>query len=249
MSDPHQMNDLARYFQAQHAGFTDDLELYLACAREYGGPILELGCGSGRILVQLAQEGFQVVGVDQSRAMLQRLSYSAQSLPDIQLVQAKLESMPLLGRFQLILSPCSTLAYLDQASVNSTLKHARRLMAENGRLVLDLPAPHQDIIEAEAGQLLEWFHEPERSSDVQVSADQRHLTDELIEVDWHYDEMLQDGKVQRQTFRRRYHMRSLSQMKAILAAAGFSSEQAFGDYEGTAYSDTSVGLIILAKPI
>src|SRR5688572_18140622 len=50
----------------------DDVEWFCGLARRTGGPILELGCGTGRITVSLAQEGHHVVGLDRSAAMLER---------------------------------------------------------------------------------------------------------------------------------------------------------------------------------
>ena len=50
--------------------FTDDLDFYAGLAGTQGGRVLELGCGSGRILVPLARAGHHVVGVDTSPHML-----------------------------------------------------------------------------------------------------------------------------------------------------------------------------------
>jgi 2-polyprenyl-3-methyl-5-hydroxy-6-metoxy-1,4-benzoquinol methylase len=50
-----------------------ELEWYLRHARETGGPILELACGSGRLLIPIAEAGYEIDGVDVSQAMIQRL--------------------------------------------------------------------------------------------------------------------------------------------------------------------------------
>ena len=64
--------DLARLFQSQYADFTEDLPLWLDLAQRHGAPILELGCGTGRVLSRLAEAGHAVTGLDANPAMLER---------------------------------------------------------------------------------------------------------------------------------------------------------------------------------
>ena len=52
-----------------HSG-SGDVPFYLDCARRFGGPILELGSGTGRVMIPLAEAGYEVVGLDLSPAML-----------------------------------------------------------------------------------------------------------------------------------------------------------------------------------
>ena len=64
------MNRAARFFDADYAGYQDDLPVLQAYAQRTGGPLLELGCGTGRLLIPLAQAGYGVTGVDFSPEML-----------------------------------------------------------------------------------------------------------------------------------------------------------------------------------
>ena len=61
---------IADLYEAEHRSWTDDLDLYRALAARSGGPVLELGCGTGRIAIALAEAGHEVHGVDTSDAML-----------------------------------------------------------------------------------------------------------------------------------------------------------------------------------
>ena len=56
-----------------HSGATE-LPFYLGCARRFGGPVLELGAGTGRVLIALAEAGHEIVGVELSAAMLETAS-------------------------------------------------------------------------------------------------------------------------------------------------------------------------------
>ncbi len=64
------MRSCPELYDLEHAGFDDDIELYLRLAEVVGDPILELGCGTGRVLAPLAKAGFRVTGIDVSRPML-----------------------------------------------------------------------------------------------------------------------------------------------------------------------------------
>ena len=65
----------AKHYAAAYSVKEDlvDRDFYLELAREYGGPVLELGCGTGRITLPLARQGVDVTGMDASRAMLEVL--------------------------------------------------------------------------------------------------------------------------------------------------------------------------------
>ena len=66
--DPY--HDIVDLYDLEHTDFEDDIDLLLNFAQVVGDPILELGCGSGRVLIPLAEAGFNVTGLDNSRAML-----------------------------------------------------------------------------------------------------------------------------------------------------------------------------------
>ena len=59
-------DQIAHYYDLTHADLTDDIDFILSLAQAVNGPILELGCGSGRLLLPLARAGFTVTGVDNS---------------------------------------------------------------------------------------------------------------------------------------------------------------------------------------
>src|SRR3954469_8100244 len=64
--------ELPEVYDLEHASFADDVDLYLRLAEVVGDPVLELGCGSGRVLLPLAEAGYRVTGIDRSAPMLER---------------------------------------------------------------------------------------------------------------------------------------------------------------------------------
>src|SRR5690349_12472613 len=95
---------LARYYDWEHADYDVDVPLYQDFARRTGGPILELACGSGRLMAPLLELGERVVGLDSSAPMLERARQSldrAGLLRRAALHEADVRSFSLDERFQL----------------------------------------------------------------------------------------------------------------------------------------------------
>jgi len=99
---------LAPLYDLINAGVQDDLPFYLALVAEMGGPVLELGCGSGRTLIPLAEAGYDVVGLDSSPAMLERARTRLERSPfaeHVRLVQGDMTGFDLQTTFPLITVP------------------------------------------------------------------------------------------------------------------------------------------------
>src|SRR5215218_9993165 len=77
LDDPYA--EIPELYDLEHAGFSEDVDLYLRLAEVVGDPILELGCGTGRVLGALAAAGNRVTGVDRSGPMLDRARSALQT--------------------------------------------------------------------------------------------------------------------------------------------------------------------------
>jgi len=151
-----------------------DVAFYRDCAEGFGGPVLELGVGTGRIAWALARAGHQVVGIDRSKGMLRAAGKKGDGLSDgvrrrVDLVDADITSFSLDQAFPLALMPFSTFQHLttaeqQRACLTSIHCHLRK----GGRLVLDVfdplldacvpgaatPNPDREAIEPESGHRL-----------------------------------------------------------------------------------------------
>ncbi|HKF76760.1 MAG TPA: methyltransferase domain-containing protein [Candidatus Dormibacteraeota bacterium] len=120
-------------FAELYASFPDatDLDPWLAWCRAAAGPVLYVGVGAGRLAVPLAAAGVDLVGVDVHPGMLVRLR---ERLPDLPLVEGRIEEVNLGRRFPLVIGPSGILA--DPARLAGAARHTSR------RLGLELTNPH-----------------------------------------------------------------------------------------------------------
>jgi len=113
-----------------------------AAAAGTGGPVLELGCGTGRITLPLAAAGLDVVAIDRSLPMLQVLARKAAAAGLAGRIRSAAQDMSRLGldqRFAAILCPFSAFGYLLRETDRSrTLADVRRCLASGGVFLLDM---------------------------------------------------------------------------------------------------------------
>lgn len=129
-----------------HDTITGDIAFYLKCASRFGDPILELGTGTGRVLMPLVEAGYEVTGLDLSPAMLQLASAKIRERVGtggrIRLVEGDMTAFDLGGRFALVLVPARAFQHVitpegQRAALTCIHKH----LVPGGHLVLDLFDP------------------------------------------------------------------------------------------------------------
>ena len=132
-----------------HSG-TGDVPFYLDCARRFGDPILELGSGTGRILIPLAEAGYEVVGVDLSAAMLEaasaKIERRSEAAARIRLVESDMKNFSAQQRFALALIPARAFQFLlTPVDQRAALNCIRRHLVPGGHLVIDLFDPNFEV--------------------------------------------------------------------------------------------------------
>jgi SAM-dependent methyltransferase len=138
---------------------TEDVPFYVAEALTAGGPIVELGVGTGRIAVPTAECGVAVIGVDSSAGMLevcrrQARAAGVEALLDLRL--GDLTAPPVPERVRLVTCPFRAYLHLqDERSRLAAFGAARELLVPGGRLIFDVFAPRRDDIEETHGRWIE----------------------------------------------------------------------------------------------
>lgn len=136
-----------------------DTAFYKNLALRYGGPVLELGCGTGRILLEIAREGLEVTGIDSSNAMLDRLTAKLQAEPAevkrcVRWRRADMTRFDLPDRFRLAVIPFRGFQHLlSREAQLECLKQVLQHLKPGGILALDViaapSAPDSPLFEPE----------------------------------------------------------------------------------------------------
>ena len=236
-----------------------DVEFFVDEALVANGPVLEIGCGTGRVLIPLARAGVAITGIDSSAAMLARCRQKVAAEPAavqrrIGLVEADMRDFRLSTTFALATIPFRPFQHLltvdDQIACLTTI---HRHLEPNGRLILDLFNPSIDYL-ANRPIGLEISEGPpttlpdgrslERTFKI-VKAD-RH--EQINDIELIYNVTDANGQTQRSVhaFRMRYLFRF--EAEHLLARTGFLVEQLYAGYDRSAYGSTYPGeLIFIAR--
>jgi SAM-dependent methyltransferase len=236
-------------YHAHHSLHTEDLAFWLDLAAQRPGPILELGCGTGRVLIPLAGSGHAVVGLDSDPGMLALLKAN---LPpalqqNVRVFRADFTRFRLACSFGLILMPCNTYSTLSPEERRLTLIRVREHLSRGGEFAVSLPNPDwlRSLPARSAAEVEEVFAHPLDGEPVQVSSAWRRTRQEFVLV-WHYDHLKPDGTVERLTVQRKHHLAPVADYLAEFRAAGFAQLQSFGDFDRSVFSADSPELILLA---
>jgi SAM-dependent methyltransferase len=220
-----------------------DVDFYRRLARETGGPILEVGCGTARVTAPLANDGHEVVGVDLSAPMLRLAERRREQLdPEVaarlSLRQADMRSLDLGRDFALILTPSRVFQFmLTTEAQRQALAALRNHMRPAGRLVLDLFDPLLDLVVPDDNS-------PKRGGEVihptsgnrvawEVTARNPDPARQLITEDWTAREIGPSGDILRtNTERLTLRWSTRSEMRLLFELAGLAVVDEYGDFRG-----------------
>lgn len=136
--------DDAVYYDHAYRRRREDIDFYVRLARQHGGPVLELGAGSGRVSVELAALGLDVTALDHSAAMIERGRARCEALTAgrVTFVEGDLRRFSLGATFPLIVAPFNVLQHLyDPEDFHACFTRVREHLSPGGRFVFDVRVP------------------------------------------------------------------------------------------------------------
>lgn len=250
-------DSFARFYDLEYRNVSEDLEFYRQFAEHCESPILELGCGSGRILLHLAKSGFRVTGVDSSKPMLeiarQRLAENARAERRVRLEEADMRAFSLRTRFRMAFCAINSFMHLmtteDQTACLATV---HRHLVAGGLLIIDVFNPDLALLLEGGGRLMleRLLIDPAGPTVVtkMVSA-WVDRANQVNHITYLYDEMMLDGLVKRTVaaISQRYLYRY--EMEFLLQKNGFEVENIYGSYDLDAYGPESLKMIFVARRV
>ena len=230
----------AEIYDLEHPRWGPEGPFYLEFARQVSGPVLELGCGTGRLTIPYAQEGIDMVGLDVCPQMLDRAREKAGDLP-IRWIEADVRTFDLGTQFQLIFTTGFVFHHLlSRSDQQAMLRRVREHLAPDGQFVVDV-----------------WFMRPE----TMVGAEEEEYWHSYVDKDGHevkvsgierYDALQQfwdqtifrrwsrsDGKQMSRRTKLIYRYIFPRKMEALLYYNGLEVLSCYGDWDRGPLTDKS----------
>ena len=252
---PGDYADFSEYYDYDH-NFTQDIPFYLKYAEACQSPILELACGTGRVLIPLARVGFEVYGIDLSENMLavcRRAVHQPGLEGRVHLHQADMTKFNLARKdFRLILIALRSFMHLlTRADQLACLEQVKKHLEPGGQFILSLIAPDPVKLSRTPGPeftIRREFDLPNGHHVVRKERLAEHdLQTQVRRFEFLFEEFDSQGKVVRERLvplftRYTFH----DELQNLLDEAGFQVVEEFRDYDGNPYDGTGE-MIIIAK--
>jgi ubiquinone/menaquinone biosynthesis C-methylase UbiE len=227
-----------------------DVPFWRRLALAADGPVLELGCGTGRVTFPLARAGVSMVGIDRSAEMLRRAVRRRRRLRtrrSIQLVRGDIRHLPFLPRtFPLVIAPYGILqSLLRERDLAATLGAVHRALAAGGvfglELVADLPSWREY-----SNQVTLRGRRPNGARITLTESVRQDRKRKLTLFDQVYEERLGRSKTTK-NFTLTFRTLTVHETAARLQKAGFHAVTLLGDYQGSPWDLRAEAWILLAQ--
>ena len=248
----------ADVYDSIYAYVREDIPFYVQEASRSGGPVLELGCGTGRVTLPIAQSGIDIVGLDNSDSMLERAR--EQSSPPRRSAwqhgppyMGDMRELSLGRTFPLIIIPFrSFLALLSVEDQVRCLTGIREHLEPDGRLIFNIfvPDPQMLVEDEDAAFHLRDVTDPDTGRTSVVWQQTRVDTfNQVLSVRLIVDEIDQEGVVGKR-FYRDYQIRYAHRIEVLhlLERCGFEVVDLYGDFDYSPFDEDSGEMVWVAKP-
>lgn len=228
-----------------------DVKFWNSVCHKHGGPVLELGCGTGRIMLELARTGFDIAGIDNSRELLSILKKKALQLKiEPQIKEGDMQGFSLDRMFRTVIIPFSSFQHLlNTKEQEACLASVKRHLLQEGVLIIDIFNPdlnrpenlvtHQRTVKDSSGRTISKF-----------MAENFNKTLQHVNSSFFIDITERTGALKRITvdFRLKYHFHR--DLKRLLESNGFRLLETYGDYSQSRFSERdSPRMIMVAQKV
>jgi len=235
----------AETYDTRTLGFPGEIDFWVARARESGGPVLELACGTGRVSWPIARAGMDIVGIDLGPAMLEQAERKRAGEPaDVarraRFVPGDMKRFDLGESFALAIIPFRAFqSLLDAEQQREALGTISRHLRPGGRLIIDIFDSRLDLLLDERfkpRREIPAFRHSRTGHTITIDVLERrndHVRQRLVER-WRFCETAESGRIVRDEeeelelrWTYRYEMRYLFEL------TGFTIESEWSDFQGS----------------
>jgi cyclopropane fatty-acyl-phospholipid synthase-like methyltransferase len=244
---------IAPFYDIEHAHFDEDVSLYINFAELCDGPLLELACGSGRLLVPLACKGYELTGVDSSRSMLDLARHALEQAgvaEQCTLAQENMSTMRLGQKFSMAFIALGSFGHVcARQEQRQTLAVVRDHLTAGGTFILDISNSDARYMEQLSGQVLHQgtWKRADGTMLTHFISPASSPTKHLLELTHFYEEHRQGEAVQRTVTTTHLYLFEKNELELLLEEAGFAINDVFGDYELSPFVHDSPRMIFIAQ--
>lgn len=249
---------VARFYDYEIEDFIkniNDVAFYIEYAKKCGGEVLELACGTGRVLIPLAKEGIKITGLDASKEMLNVAKKKIDALDEgtrrnIIIVQEDMSGFDLHKKFALIF--CTFRSFQHVVTIEERgkcLECVNRHLTENGTFILHLFVPFHHLLAQERRSMyLGKFYD--RGNDVYVTRRSEvmyNLSQQTLHEDRFYEWTDKQGNFHRHVWSFDFAYLFRYEVELMLEKYGFEIQEVFGNFDKSPYDYYSGEQIFVVK--
>lgn len=238
---------------------TDDIQFYVDYAKNLNcANILELGCGTGRVSLALAKAGFNVVGLDLSKEMLDVFKQKLASLDEniknrIEIVHGNMACFDLNKKFDLIIVPFRAFQSLtDDNDIACSLGCIKNHLSDRGIFIVNVFNPDPDLMNENwcSPEMIQWELLDEKTGNYvikKVSQDKIDLENQVIYITFIYEVKDKFGVMimVEDKLKLKYHFEN--QLQNVVEKAGLRIKEKFGWYDKTSIDESKRELIFICS--
>ena len=234
---------IAALYDLSYGDYTEDVDFYENLAQAVDGPVLELGAGTGRVALPLAQGGREVVGLDVSTAMLERARQKLSNTKlrkggSLELVEGDMTAFDLGKRFGLVFVAADTFQHLLTTQQQlACLECVARHLEPGGIFAMSVRAP-ASVAWDDAGLpsplLLDWAKTDPDTGDLvmKMVAGEADPARMVRRQTYMYDRV-HEGAVSRRVFVAELRYSTQAELELLLQQVGLRVTHVYGDYDLT----------------
>jgi SAM-dependent methyltransferase len=218
-------------------------QFYLEEARQSGGRVLELACGSGRLTIPIAQSGIEIIGADLSKPMLDMARAKARRADvDVQFLEADMRRFELPGKFAAIFIPGNSLLHLfTPEDLKQCFACVRRHLAPHGRLVFDISKWDLGLLTRDAGR-----YPALTVNEITIEETAAYdAAQQIRQVVWY---LSAPGAADFRVIEYRLRVIFPQELLLLLDAAGFRLETRYGEFTREPFESSSPRQVCICSP-
>ena len=260
MTDPRRLREGtvshyrdATYYDRTYMRRREDVAFYAGVAAEFGGPVLELGVGTGRVARALAARGLEVVGVDLVPSMLEKakenVARDPESVPRVSLHEGDLRTFRVARTFPLVISPFNVFMHLyTREDFEAAMQTVRAHLAPGGTFVFDVLVPNPLALGRDPDKWFRCGHVTPPGGE-KLRYDERFEYDPVTQVQMISMAFTAPSRPKEPTVQSLAHRQFYpAELAAMLHYNGFEIAARYGDFVRGPLDDTSESQIIVARP-